>query len=286
MKKFFRALLMLLAFIFVGSMFGGCSRVGVGFVGIKVNQYGSYKGVQDIPIVTGTVAYNPFTEDIYQFPTFLQNRVWTKNPNEGSDKDESISFNTVKGAAVNCDISVSTQFDPSKVPALYISFHETAEQIVDIYVRSIVRNAFSEVGGKMDVIEIMGKGKTDLEDQVKEIVNDQLKPKGISIDQLSIVGHIRVDKNVEDSINRVIQAQQDAQAAEAKVSQAKAEAEQKVAEAEGNAKSYQLQTRNLNSAILKKMAIERWDGHFPQVMGSGSMPFIKMSDIKADPTAD
>src|SRR3989344_2786291 len=60
----------------------GCTKVEPGYVGIKVNQYGSQRGVEDFPIVTGRVLYNPFTEDVYKFPTFLQNVVWTQNEAE------------------------------------------------------------------------------------------------------------------------------------------------------------------------------------------------------------
>lgn len=62
--------LLSLAFI---SCFVGCTYVEPGHSGIRVNMYGDGKGVEDSPLVTGRVFYNPMTEVIYEFPTFMGN---------------------------------------------------------------------------------------------------------------------------------------------------------------------------------------------------------------------
>lgn len=36
-----------------------CERIDAGYEGIKVNLYGSEKGVDDVSLVTGIVWYNP-----------------------------------------------------------------------------------------------------------------------------------------------------------------------------------------------------------------------------------
>lgn len=50
----------------------GYERVDAGCEGIKVNLYGSDKGVDDISLITGAVWYNPFTEQVYEYPTYVQ----------------------------------------------------------------------------------------------------------------------------------------------------------------------------------------------------------------------
>src|ERR1700677_2475962 len=59
--------------VLAGLLFGvgACTKVEPGYVGIKVNNWGSQKGVQDYPLKTGMVFYNPLTEDMYDFPTFM-----------------------------------------------------------------------------------------------------------------------------------------------------------------------------------------------------------------------
>ena len=44
---------------------GVCTKVEPGYVGIKVDNWGSQKGVQDYPLKTDMVIYNPLTEDMY-----------------------------------------------------------------------------------------------------------------------------------------------------------------------------------------------------------------------------
>ena len=55
-------------------LFKSCERIDAGHVGVKVNQYGDNKGVDDVVAVTGMVFYNPFTTAIYEFPTYIQHK--------------------------------------------------------------------------------------------------------------------------------------------------------------------------------------------------------------------
>ncbi|MGE3825356.1 MAG: SPFH domain-containing protein, partial [Bacteroidia bacterium] len=57
--------------------FASCTRIDAGHVGIKVNLYGTGKGVQDVTEVTGWVIYNPITTAIYEFPTFIQHKEYS-----------------------------------------------------------------------------------------------------------------------------------------------------------------------------------------------------------------
>ena len=56
-----------------------------------------------------------------------------------------------------------------------------------------------------------------------------------------------------------------------------AEAQQRIAAAEGEAKAIQVQGDVLrsNPAVLQLRAIEKWDGHMPQVT-SGGTPFVQL----------
>ena len=281
-----KSILVLLLLVGAGLFGTGCTSVPPGYVGIKVNQYGSQKGVEDFPLQTGMVTYNPMTTDIYKFPTFLQIRHWTRNPNEGSSIDESITFNSIKGIPVNCDLQVSVQFDAAKIPVVFVEFRKDADYIVDTYVRGIVRKYFAQFGGQMEVIDIVGPRKADLENKVRDAVNKELASRGISIDQLSIQGQVRLDDKVQEALNNVFTAQQNAQAAEAKVAQIQAEAQQKIAEAKGQAEAQRLLRVSIDNALLKKLAIEKWDGHFPQVMGSQTLPFIDLKSLKDSAKSD
>src|SRR4051812_30299500 len=96
-----------------------CARVDAGHVGIRVRLAGAARGVQDAPVVMGWVAYNPISEQIIEFPTSVQNVVWTRNPSEGNNNDESITFASAEGVTVNADVGLAFHIEGEKAPRLY-----------------------------------------------------------------------------------------------------------------------------------------------------------------------
>ena len=91
-----------------------CSKVPAGYVGVKVNLYGTSKGVQAEELAVGRY-WIGMNEELYTFPTFTQNYVWTRSSTEGSPNDESISFQTNEGVVVNTDVGISYHINSKKV---------------------------------------------------------------------------------------------------------------------------------------------------------------------------
>lgn len=59
-------------------MSAGCYKmVEPGHVGLLIKQTGSDRGVQDYPIQTGRVFYNPMNEDVDVWPTNVQRVIWS-----------------------------------------------------------------------------------------------------------------------------------------------------------------------------------------------------------------
>lgn len=277
----------LLALMLLGA--GGCTKVEPGYVGIKVKLYGSQRGVQDYPIVTGRVWYNPWTEEIYQFPTFLQNVIWTRSPNEGGPSDESITFNSREGAIINADVGLSYSFDGNKVPQLFVEFRQPAEVITNIYIRNKVRDALNRESSRMSVTDIYGVKKQDLLNAVKADLEDELGQKGIHFDTVSFTSGLRVPPQVEESINSAIEATQRAVEAQNKVAQSTAEAQQRIAEASGIAQSTMIKAKaqadanqmlnaSLTPMLIQYEALQKWNGTLPQVT-SGAVPFINVDQL-------
>lgn len=276
--------------VIAGTILPGCActRVEPGYVGIKVNMYGSQKGVEDFPLQTGRVWLNPFTEEIYKFPTFQQTVVWTSNNTEGSPNDDSITFNSVEGAVINTDIAISYLVIGEKVPQIFVEFRKDADYISDVYIRSQVRDAFSRVASTMKTIEIFGEKKQELLKSVKEDLNTNLEPRGFKFDMISLVGEMRADQTVQKSINAVIEATQKAIEAENKIRQSDAEAKQAVAVAEGKANAITKMAEaqaEANRKIAESVtlpvilwnAIEKWDGVSPQVLGGNPSTLMQLS---------
>jgi regulator of protease activity HflC (stomatin/prohibitin superfamily) len=275
---------------------GTTTRIDAAHVGIRVKLAGSNRGVDDIPVVTGWVFYNPLVEQIIQFPTSVQNVVWTASVHEGRAVDESITFSSSEGVNVGADIGMSFHIDPKMAPHLYLRFRENdLLRLADRYVRNAVRESFNTVASKMPVQEIYGAGKTRLVQDVIKELQGVLEKDGFLIDQLTINGALRLPENVAQAINQAMEATQKAIQAENRVRQVKAEAEQAVAEARGAAESARERSRgeadalliraraearantiirlSTTPAVLQYRALERWNGRLP-AMNQGPLPML------------
>jgi regulator of protease activity HflC (stomatin/prohibitin superfamily) len=288
----------------------GCTKVPPGYEGIRIKMYGRFRGVQDLPIVTGRVWYNPWTEEIEVFPTFLQTYTWNANEH----RDESITFTSLEGSVVNADVSVAFTYQADKVPAIYLAFRQDPNVIAETYVRARVRDAFVHEGPRLKIMDIVGAKNGELTAAVKQRLDSELVQKGIILDYVSIVGRPRIPPEIAESITRAIQQTQDAITAQNKVAQIEAEARQRVAEADGIAKAkiataqgeataaIEAAKGDAQSTILKAdaqakanaelassitpklnqyRAIQTWDGKLPQYMtGQAPIPFLNMSPEK------
>ena len=285
------------------------TRIDAAHVGIKVKLAGSDRGVQDMPVVTGWVFYNPLTEQIVEFPTSVQNVVWTASTHEGRAVDESITFTSNEGVNINADIGLSFHIDPAMAPHLYLRFKKSdLLELADGYVRNAVREAFNDAASQMPVQEIYGSGKGKLVAGVSSRLRDVLGKDGFLIDQLTINGALRLPENVAQAINRAMEATQNAIQAENRVRQVKAEAEQNIAQAHGaaeaareraegdadavlikakaEAKANEIIRWSTSATVLQYRAIERWDGKLPLMNGGGQVPMLTFDVSKLAAVSD
>lgn len=287
--------LSLVAIVWVGC--ATTARVDAGHVGIRVRLAGSERGVQDMPVVTGWVFFNPITEQIVLFPTNVQNVVWTLSPHEGRAVDESLTFSSSEGVNVSADIGLSFHIDPMMAPKLYGRFRQNDLHILAAgYMRNTVREAFNEVASKMEVKDVYGAAKSKMLASVTEKCRDVFSKDGIQIDQLTINGALRLPQNVADAINRAMEATQNAKQAENRVAQVKAEAEQAITQAHGAAEATRQKAQgeadalliraraeaqaneivrlSMTPTILYYRSIERWDGKLPLYQAGDKLPML------------
>ena len=184
--------------------FAGCAtRIGPGRVGIKVDLAGSQRGVEDLPIRTGWVFYNFLSSTIVEYPTSVQTAKWTKDPNEGSDTNEEMSFNTEDGLTVYGDLSVSYHLDAGKVPAFYVKFrNDDINQFTHGFLRNVARDAINRTGSQYTVQEIMGEKKSELEQNSRSDLQKQVgntNKDALSADMVRKAEEIeRLAKSVKD----------------------------------------------------------------------------------------
>src|SRR3989344_4305177 len=284
-------LVFLLAILIGGGSLTSCTTIEPGHIGIKVNSYGSNKGVDDYPALTGVQTYNMFSTSIIQYPVFVQNVSWTKDPGEGHPSNEEISFNTGDQMVVYADVSLAYQLDATKAPAFYVKFRaDDIDKWTHGFLRNLTRQKFDEVSGRYKIEQIMGDNAPFLK-EVRDIVQKELDPYGVHLEQLGFNCSPRPPQAVIDAINGKVKATQDAIRVENEVRQTQAQAEKDVAKAEGEAraaiakaegeaKANQLVNSSLTSNLLEwrrldiqNHATSRWNGVLPTYTG-GAMPLI------------
>jgi regulator of protease activity HflC (stomatin/prohibitin superfamily) len=271
MKKLFFAL------AFLG-LTGCMSQVPAGHVGIKVYLLGSSKGVDHEVLGVGRY-YIGYNEQLFLFPTFQQNYVWSESAHEGASNDESIEFGARGGVDVKANVGVSFHIDQAKVADVFQKYREGVDEIRNIPLRNAVRNAFQRRAANYEVEQLYSTAKTKLLEDVTSDVKAEFTPLGIEIDSLSLVGNFKLPENVTKALNSKIEATQKAEQRQNEVAEAKAQAEKDIAEATGTAKANQIKMQSLNPTLLQWEAIQKWDGHMPQVTASGAMPFINIKSI-------
>ena len=256
----------------------GCTTVEPGFVGIKVNSYGDNKGVQDYPIQTGRIWYNPFTTSVYEYPTFTQNMTWQDG--------ERISFNTSQGSRISCDVGLSYSLKAEKVPHIFVKHRQALEYVTHNYLRNKVRDAINKHSAEYTAIDALGGKLQEILSKAKEELVAELEPEGFVIDTLSFVSAPQPDDpNVSASISKVIQSTQAAIEAENKVKQIEAEARQEVARAEGKAlailaeakaqaEANKVVAESLTPELVRYKMIDKWEGKLPTVSGGEGMSFL------------
>lgn len=257
-----------------------CSKVPAGYVGVKVHTMGGSKGVDNEVVGVGYY-WLPFNVELYTFPTFQQNYVWTASAHEGSAHNEEISFNDVDGTKIDADIGIAYQVVPEKVAHLFTTYRLGLEEITHTQLRNIVRSSFADIAGKLKVADIIGAKKEALLIAVTKSVNEQVESVGIHVINVYSVGAFRPPSGVTEALNLKIQATQRAMQIENEVAQSKAEAEKAIAIARGEAEANRLKTQSLSPQLLQYLSLTKWDGHLPQVTGSGGMPFINLKNAGA-----
>jgi regulator of protease activity HflC (stomatin/prohibitin superfamily) len=271
-------------------------RVDAGHVGIRVRLAGSDRGIQDMPVVTGWVFFNPLTEQVVLFPTSVQNVVWAQSVNEGK------TFSSSEGVNADADIGLSFHIEPNLAPRLYGRFRlNDLSVLADGYMRNTVREAFNDVTSKLAVQDIYGAGKSGMLADVTQKCRDVFGKDGIVIDQLTINGALRLPQNVVDAINRAMEATQNAIQSHNRVAQVEAEAQQAITQAHGQAEAAREKAQgdadalliraraeaqanetirlSMTPAVLQYRALEHWDGKLP-TYSTGQLPLLTFDTSK------
>jgi regulator of protease activity HflC (stomatin/prohibitin superfamily) len=252
-----------------------CERIDAGHVGVKVNLYGSGKGVGDVTECTGMVFYNPMTTRIYEFPTFIQHKEYSKT----EDSDNSFVINSKDGSEFHVSPIVNYSVQRDKVPFIFSKYRRELPSIEEGFLKTTIYDAFRMTANEYTAEELISNRQI-FENKVRTKLDTDLLKEGFIINQLtSNLGYPETFKKAIEAKNNAVQT---ALTAENQVKTAEAQAKIKVATAEGNAQamlatakaeaeSNKMKQSTLTPMLLQQMWIEKWDGALPTTqLGSGT----------------
>jgi regulator of protease activity HflC (stomatin/prohibitin superfamily) len=259
-------------------MFLSCERIDAGHVGVKVNLYGSGKGIDGITECTGLVFYNPISTKIYEFPTFVQHKAYTD--------ENSFIVNSKDGSEFHVSPIINYSIQREKVPYIFGKYRRELADIEEGFLKTTIYDAFRMTANSYTAEELISNRQI-FETKVRQVLDGTLLKEGFIINQMtSNLGYPETFKKAIEAKNNAVQS---ALTAENQVKTAEAQAKIKVAQANGNAEallanaraeaeSNKLRQQTLTPLLLQQMWIEKWNGALPTTQlanGSNTMIGIK-----------
>jgi len=260
-KKFIPGVVVasIIALVVLGSF---CyQRVDAGHEGIKVNLYGSNKGIDNVSLVTGAVIFNPITTAIYEYPTFVQTIDYP-----------SFSINAKDGSSFTVDPTISLKIMDGKAPEVFKKYRkEDIMEVIRTTLYNYVRNAFRIKLNAYTTDELVSK-REEFENNIENELRKELAKENFQLEQMT--SGLQYPKTLIDAINAKNKAVQDAMKIENEVKSVEADAKKSVAQAEGEAKALEIRgtaeanynkkiAASLSAIIVQQDMIKKWDGKLP-----------------------
>lgn len=255
----------------------GYERIDAGFVGIKVNLYGDEKGVDNVVEVTGAQWYNPIKTQIYEFPTFVQNEIWTVDKREGSKDNEEFVLTTKDGLTVSMDVSLNYLVPAENVVRIFKKYRKPLNEVGATVLRNYTRDGYNTAAARFTAEELYSN-RENFKRLADSLAANILEIEGFKVEKIVLVNDIRLPESIKRSIEAKIEARQLALQKEMELQQAVADANKKIENARGVAESmkinadaqryaYEQKQRALTSLLIEQQWIEKWNGD----LGSGNV---------------
>jgi regulator of protease activity HflC (stomatin/prohibitin superfamily) len=226
-----------------------CTRIEAGHEGILVKQYGSDKGVQDVSLVTGRVWYNPFTEDVEEYATFIQTIDY-----------EAFDINAKDGSSFSVDPTLSFNIVPGNSPRIFRKYRKDLKEVSQTTILNYVKDAFRLQMNKYTTDEIVSN-REKFETDVQKTLSDVLDKEGFKLEQLT--SGLRYPQTIVEAVNNKNKAVQEAMKVENELRLAEAQAKKLIVQAEAEKKANELKQVSLTPMLIQQMFIEKWDGKTP-----------------------
>jgi regulator of protease activity HflC (stomatin/prohibitin superfamily) len=258
-----------------------------GEVGVIVNLFGDKQGVQQKELSVGVHFILPWKE-VYTFPIFEQNHQWSG--------ENGFNFQSSEGLSVHADVGINFHLEQNKVHELFCKYRRGMDEITNVFIKNILRDAINRVGAHMTTEDLNGDKKDVFFIEVQKMVSEELESIGFKVSHIFAMGKFVMPDTVIAALNEKIASTQRAQQRENELREAEAQARKDVAQAEGvglskvvaakadaeslgieakaKADANNMLNRSLTPELLKYQAIQRWNGILPSAMGGDGASFL------------
>ncbi len=179
---------------------------------------------------------------------------------------------------VYTDVALNWHVVPEKTNTVFQQVGNEG-QIVQRIINPAIEEVLKAVMAQYTAEQIITR-RGEVKAGIDDLLTSRLANYNVAVDDISLV-NIHFSQRFSEAVEAKQIAEQDAKRAEFIALKAMKEAEAEVNRAKGQAEAQRLLRENLTSEILQKQAIEKWDGHFPTVLGGGgALPFINVDTAK------
>lgn len=179
---------------------------------------------------------------------------------------------------VSSKIAVNYHLIPETTPELYrdigLAYNE---RVIQPALQEVVKASTAQF-----TAEQLITNRAEVKETIKILLTERLHPRGIIIEDISIV-NFDFSPSFNEAIEAKVTAEQQKLKADRDLERIKVEAQQKIESAKAEAESIRIQSNALrdNPDILQLRAIEKWNGIMPKVTG-GAIPFIDITSLQTE----
>lgn len=214
-----------------------CAVIRPGETGVK-QTLGKFS---DEVITQGTVLYNPFVSKVLKESTQTNNIKLV------------LSLPSKEGLSVNSEISILYRLEQNKIPSVLENLGQEYESIIT----SVFRSASSDVCAKFYAKDMHSGMRAKIEDEIKVKMEENLTKQADGIELIAVLmKSIQLPNGLANSIERKLQAEQDAMRMEFILQQATLEADRKIIEAKGERDAQIILSEGLTDEIIQIRSIE------------------------------
>ncbi|MEB3345794.1 prohibitin family protein [Aquimarina gracilis] len=249
-------------FLLIGTLllFTNCAVIRPGEAGVKqtLGKFSNKVSTQ------GTIFYNPFISKVIKESTQTNNIKLI------------LSLPSKEGLSVNSEISILYRLELDKIPSVLENLGQDYESIIT----SVFRSASSDVCAKFFAKDMHSGMRAKIEEEIKTKMKGNLEKQADGIDLIAVLmKSIQLPRGLANSIERKLQAEQDAMRMEFVIQQAKLEADRKIIDAEGARDAQKILSEGLTEEIIKIRSIEAFNElsrstNSKVIITDGKTPFL------------